>query len=198
MPAEGVIGLFASTESLRPPAPALRPVVRGLGGKLEILVPLFGGCGNAFTLIVRLMLGPPAISPGVNGPFTVFKEGTVFVEFERTFGGGCVAPVDADDIRLAVGLNGKLLVGRLLVGDVLFDATEPILFRSFGLGNGGRAVVGGSSEGRDGRGRVAAILKQQDISLNVLSPQQILHSFRGLLLNCSEQFSTSTHSSNSA
>lgn len=98
-----------------------------------------GGCGNELILTLLRMDLPAAFTPGTLG------SGRAMV------GAGDKGPpcIDADDgiLRPLLGVPG-VLVGL---------AIPPVLFRLFGTGKAGRALVGGSLVPRR-RGNAVAIL----------------------------------------
>jgi hypothetical protein len=96
-----------------------------------VRTPPLGGCGNAFMLIVFLILFPAPLTPGVVRNFGRAMllppgvEGRLDVEGARRPLLGKPPPLAASALRLAI-------VGTL-----------PVLFLVFVVGNAGNAVVGG-------------------------------------------------------
>lgn len=142
----GVTGLV-SVDSLLLPAPAtgVNPPDNGLGGRLAVRIPPLGGCGNAFMLIVFLIVLPAPLTPGV----------------VRNFGRLVLLPPGVEG-RLDVEGARRPLLGKAPEAASAFRlaivGTLPVLFLVFVVGNAGNAVVGGPYEGREaGRGIEAAI-----------------------------------------
>lgn len=123
--------------------------------KLVILEPPPGGCGKAAILIVFRRLLPIGLTSPVAAMDVDLKVGTFDVEFACC---GCGAAVDKVDLVNApsASFDDPCNDEGSLLG---FDTSEGVgkLFRD--RGRGGKATVGGFSEGRDGCGRVAAILQ---------------------------------------
>jgi hypothetical protein len=122
----------------------VRPPESGLGGRLAVRTPPRGGCGKAFILMVFRIVLPAAFTACV----------------VRNFGSVADSAVDGDTPALEgarMPLLGSGVWDPILVSsDVV---VVPVLFRDFATGIGGNAVVGGPHDGREGRGRVVAMLK---------------------------------------
>jgi hypothetical protein len=112
--------------------PGIAPPDNGLGGKLAVLTPPRGGCGNALILMVFLIVFPAPFTPGVARNFgrAVLDPGVV---------GGAIPEDDGarnEDFGMRGGDPSDLLICD---GVGIF----PVLLRVFVVGNAGNAVVGG-------------------------------------------------------
>jgi hypothetical protein len=116
-------------------------VASGLGGKLFARLSPLGGCGNELMLTVLRMVLP--------APFTAAD--TARGCGSADVGAGVVGGRNVvEGARIALfGVFGPDLPG---VG------IPPVLFLVFVTGSAGSAMVGGPTEGREGRGKVVAIL----------------------------------------
>jgi hypothetical protein len=126
LPAAGLV----STDSIRLAPLALAgasPPDNGLGGRLVVRMPR-GGCGNAFMLIVFLIVLPAAFTPGVDFDLeaTLLPPGLEVVE-----------SWDEEGTRKPLfgmfGVDAKSETAGML----------PVLFRVFVEGSAGKADVGG-------------------------------------------------------
>lgn len=144
LPVAGLTSVDPLLEAIPPiiGLPGIVPPDSGLGGRLVVRTPL-GGCGNAFMLMVFLIVLPAAFTPGV----------------PLCFGNGVLGPdvADVGVLKFEEGARRPLL-GRVGVDTSVFVSEivliPPMLFLDF-VGKAGNAVVGGPYEGR---GIVAAIV----------------------------------------
>lgn len=122
----------------------------------------FGGCGNEPTLIVfRRVLPCSAASWEPRAPSA---EARGVCEFDCDLSPARVGRAEEDTVRPSAAKGGELrddVVERSSCSTLLLEFSVSPL-RIFGRGNDGSGPVGGLSEGRLGRGRVAAI-EQQDV-----------------------------------
>jgi hypothetical protein len=127
------------------PLAGVKPPESGLGGRLVVLTPPGpprGGCGKALMLIVFRIDFPAPFTP----------------ETARIFGRGAPPGVaGSEDVEGARNeLLGILGIESERISGVV--CMPPVLLRVFLEGRAGRAVVGGPKDGRDGRGREAAMM----------------------------------------
>ncbi len=125
----------------------------------------FGGCGNEPTLIVFRRALPCSVASCE--PRAPSAEARGLCEFDCDLSPARVGRAEEDTVRPSAAKGGELrdnVVERSSCSTLLVEFSVSPL-RIFGTGNDGNdgsGTVGGLSEGRLGRGRVAAI-EQQDV-----------------------------------
>lgn len=143
-----------------------RPPESGLGGRLVVRTPPRGGCGNAFMLMVFLIVFPALLTPGV------------VRSFDRLV---LLPPMTGDGLREgSCDVDGARnpLLGKLGVEAVDWKSETvgmlPVLLRDL-VGRAGKAVVGGPYDGLDGLGIEAAILRNYGCLNSVDLQRRIVH-----------------------